>query len=75
MNGVWCKLWPVCISDSQELDASLASITESVTEISKEIGLDDAEVGDINELLESNRDVITTEDKPLYNFQYVNLKE
>jgi hypothetical protein len=33
-----------------------------VTEIAKETGLDDAEVGDINELLENNGEELPTED-------------
>ena len=53
MNGIWRKLWPDCIPDSQEHDTTLVSITENATEIAKEIGLDDAEFGDINELHES----------------------
>ena len=43
MNGVWHKLWPDCIPDLQEHDTTLVSTTENVTEIAKEIGLDDVE--------------------------------
>jgi hypothetical protein len=42
-----------CIPGSQEHDTTLAVITENVTEVGKEAGLDDVEVGVINELLES----------------------
>jgi hypothetical protein len=38
------------------------SITENVTEIAKEIGLDDVEVGDINELFESHGEELSMED-------------
>ena len=62
MNGVWRKLWPDSIPDSQEHDTTLASITENVTKIAKEIGLDDVEVGDINELLERHCEELSTED-------------
>ena len=61
MNGIWPKLWPDCIPDSQDHDTTLASITENVTEIAKEIGLDDVEVGDINELLESHGEELSME--------------
>jgi hypothetical protein len=43
MNGVRRKVRPDCIPDSQGHDTALASITENVTEIAKETGLDDAE--------------------------------
>jgi hypothetical protein len=45
-NGVWCKLCPSCIPDSQEKDKALASTAENVTDIARETGLDDAVVGD-----------------------------
>jgi hypothetical protein len=61
MNGVWRKLWPDCIPDSHEHDTTLASITDNVTEIAKEIGLDDVEVGDMNELLESHGEELSTQ--------------
>jgi hypothetical protein len=34
----------------------------SITEIAKEIGLDDVQVGDINELLDSHGKELSTED-------------
>jgi hypothetical protein len=51
MNGMWHELWPDCILDLQEHDITLASVPENVIGITKETGLGDAEVGDINELL------------------------
>jgi hypothetical protein len=57
MNGVWCKLWPDRILVLQDHVIALASITEIVTDVAKEIGLDDVQVGDINELLESSCEV------------------
>jgi hypothetical protein len=53
INGKWCKLWPDCILGSQEHNTTLAAVTENVKEIPEEIALDDIEVGDINELIES----------------------
>jgi uncharacterized Fe-S cluster-containing radical SAM superfamily protein len=58
MNCVWCKRWPNCIPALQDHVIALASIADTVTEIAKEIGLDDVQVGGINELLESRGKVI-----------------
>jgi hypothetical protein len=67
MNGVWRKVWPDCIPDSQEHDTALASITENVTEIAKQTGMGDAEVGDMRVTVKSFQPK-----KAVYNFQYVN---
>jgi hypothetical protein len=50
MNGVWRRLTAFRIRKKH--DTAFVSITENVTEMAKAIGLDDAEGGDANRLLE-----------------------
>jgi hypothetical protein len=62
MNGVRGKLWPDYITDWQEHDIPCASNRECVTEVAKQTGQDDTEVGDISELLESHGEEVGAED-------------
>jgi hypothetical protein len=62
MNGVWRKLWPDCVLDSQQHDTALASIPENVTEVAKETRLGAVEDGDVNEHPEGHGVELSTED-------------
>jgi hypothetical protein len=44
MNGVWHKVRPNYVPDSQQYDTALRSIAETMTEIGKEAGLNDVDV-------------------------------
>jgi uncharacterized protein (DUF2237 family) len=62
VNGVYHKRWCVCIPDWQEHDTTLTSVIENWTEITKGIGLDDVEFGDMNEFHKSLGEDLSTED-------------
>jgi hypothetical protein len=59
--GIWCKLWPNYIPDSEDHGSAVASITRNAKEIRKEIGLGDVEGDDKIELLESHGEEFSVE--------------
>lgn len=61
MNGVWRKLWPDCVNEFRGFP-STQTVVREIVGLAHDVGFNDVDEDDINELLGSHDEELTNED-------------
>jgi hypothetical protein len=60
MNGVWRKVWEDCVQDFRGFEEPVRAIQQNIVQLAKETGLGELGSEDIQELMDSQGEELTT---------------
>lgn len=61
MNGVWRKLWPEAVTDFVGIEP-VSDVAEDVSRMAKDVGIDNVDPDDVEQLLESHGEPLSREE-------------
>lgn len=62
INRSWERLWPDCVQEFSGLDEPAEALYQNIVDIGKQIGLNDIQSQDIEDLIASHEEKLTTEE-------------